>query len=121
MLGDLNDGPGLDEYEHLFGRSSVEILMGDNMYDPHAKQALQQRLPAMPTSARFLIHPQNTYLQALLDYVMISPDLMARRPAWRIWHPFNDAECWADEDLRAALLIASDHFPVTLDLEFASG
>lgn len=117
LLGDLNDGPGLDEYEHLFGRSSVEILMGDDMYDPHARQALRQRLPAMHTSARFLIHPQNTYLQALLDYVMISPDLMARRPAWRIWHPFNDVECWADEDLRAALLTASDHFPITLDIE----
>ena len=23
LLGDLNDGPGLDEFEHLFGRSSV--------------------------------------------------------------------------------------------------
>ena len=29
VLGDLNDGPGLDEYEHLFGRSSVEIMMGE--------------------------------------------------------------------------------------------
>ena len=29
VMGDLNDGPGLDEYEHLFGRSSVEIILGD--------------------------------------------------------------------------------------------
>ena len=28
VMGDLNDGPGLDEYEHLFGRSSVEIILG---------------------------------------------------------------------------------------------
>ena len=28
VMGDMNDGPGLDEYEHLFGRSSVEILLG---------------------------------------------------------------------------------------------
>ncbi|MEX0283508.1 MAG: endonuclease/exonuclease/phosphatase family protein [Paracoccaceae bacterium] len=117
LLGDLNDGPGLDEYENLFGRSSVEIIMGDDLYDPHARQALQRRLPAMHTTARFLMHPQQTYLQALLDYVMISPDLMSRRPAWRIWHPFNDAACWRDEELRGALLSASDHFPVTLDIE----
>ncbi len=117
VLGDLNDGPGLDEYEHLFGRSSVEIVLGDEMFDPHARQALQRRLPAMHTTARFLLYPQQTYLQALLDYVMISPDLMSRRPAWRIWHPFNDAECWTDIALRDALLTASDHFPVTLDLE----
>ncbi|KZY53580.1 endonuclease, partial [Sulfitobacter sp. HI0054] len=28
VLGDLNDGPGLDEFESLFGRSSVEIVLG---------------------------------------------------------------------------------------------
>jgi endonuclease/exonuclease/phosphatase family metal-dependent hydrolase len=28
----------------------------------------------------------------------------------------DDPECWADPGLRDALLTASDHFPVTLDL-----
>ncbi|MEM6480174.1 MAG: endonuclease, partial [Pseudomonadota bacterium] len=28
VAGDFNDGPGLDEYEKLFGRSSVEIVLG---------------------------------------------------------------------------------------------
>ncbi|HKK98357.1 MAG TPA: endonuclease/exonuclease/phosphatase family protein, partial [Marivita sp.] len=45
VMGDLNDGPGLDEYEHLFGRSSVEIVLGDDdsaLFDPHASQALQR-------------------------------------------------------------------------------
>ena len=28
VLGDFNDGPGLDEYERLFSRSSVEIVIG---------------------------------------------------------------------------------------------
>jgi hypothetical protein len=40
VLGDLNDGPGLDEYEALFGRSSLEIVMGEGeavqMHDPAA-------------------------------------------------------------------------------------
>lgn len=118
VMGDLNDGPGLDQYENLFGRSSVEVVMGDDLFDPHASQALQRRLPAMHTTSRFLLYPQGTYLQALLDYIMVSPDLMSRRPVWRIWHPFNDAECWQNQGLRDALLTASDHFPVTLDLEF---
>jgi len=48
---------------------------------------------------------------------MISKGLMARRPAWRIWHPFDDAECWQMVELREALLTASDHFPVTLDID----
>lgn len=117
VMGDLNDGPGLDEYEQLFGRSSVEIVMGDDLYDPHARQALQRRLGAAPVSARFLLHEEGRYLQALLDYILISDDLMSRRPEWRIWHPFDDAHCWHLPELREALLTASDHFPVTLDLD----
>lgn len=117
LMGDLNDGPGLDEYENLFGRSSVEILLGDDLYDPHAHRALQRRLGASPTTARFRIHEGDRYLQALLDYVMVSPDLMSRRPSWRIWHPFDDAHCWEMVELRQALLTASDHFPVSLDID----
>lgn len=117
LLGDLNDGPGLDGYESLFGRSSVEILLDDDLYDPHARRALERRLGAVPATARFHLEGEDRYLQALLDYVMISPDLMARRPQWRIWHPFDDARCWQMPELREALLTASDHFPVSLDID----
>lgn len=117
LLGDLNDGPGLDEYEHLFGRSSVEILMDSDMYDPHAARALGQKIAAMPTTARFWIRPEKRYLQALLDYIMVSPDLKAKAPRWRIWHPLDDPECWAAPALREALVTASDHFPVTIDID----
>ncbi len=120
VMGDLNDGPGLDEFEGLFGRSSVEIVMEGPrgaLFDPHARRALSARLGAAPTSARFWIKTENRYLQALLDYIMISRDLRARVPNWRIWHPFDDPECWADAALREALLAASDHFPVSIDLD----
>lgn len=123
LMGDLNDGPGLDTYEDLFGRSSVEILMGDGngtdmrLYDPHAAEALQSRIGAQPTTARFFLYDQKRYLSALLDYIMISNGLRDRDPHWRIWHPFDDVECWQDEALRGALLVASDHFPVTLDID----
>lgn len=121
VLGDLNDGPGLDQYEGLFGRSSVEIVMGDTgsggLHDPHARLGLARRLGATPTTARFYLSDQKRYLQALLDYIMVSPDLAEKRPAWRIWHPFDDPECWSLTELRDALLVASDHFPVTLDIE----
>ncbi|MDV4143748.1 endonuclease/exonuclease/phosphatase family protein [Shimia sp. FJ5] len=121
VLGDLNDGPGLDEYEHLFGRSSVEIIMGNGsepcLYDPHAREALGSRIGAAATTSRFYLANEKRYLQALLDYVMISQDLRGHDPQWRIWHPFNDVDCWSVPDLRAALLAASDHFPVTLDID----
>lgn len=121
VLGDLNDGPGLDEYEGLFGRSSVEIVMGEGeapcLFDPHARQALQRRLGLQVSSARFYIAAKKRFLQALLDYILISPDLSQKPAQWRIWHPFDDPECWALPELRHALLTASDHFPVTLDIE----
>lgn len=121
VLGDLNDGPGLDEYEHLFGRSSVEIVMGEGnqhcLYDPHARRALLRRIPAIPTTARFFIKDEGRYLQALLDYIMISEDLRACNPVWRIWHPLDDPACWEVQELRDALVTASDHFPVTLDID----
>ncbi|MEL6647247.1 MAG: endonuclease/exonuclease/phosphatase family protein [Pseudomonadota bacterium] len=125
VLGDLNDGPGLDVYEELFGRSSVEIIMGEGvegglrLFDPHAKRALTRKLGAMNTTARFYLKDEGRYLQALLDYIMISPDLRESRPAWRIWHPFDDPACWKTPELREALITASDHFPVTLDIELS--
>ena len=117
VLGDMNDGPGLDEYEHLFGRSSVEIIMGSDLHDPHAARALSRRLGAAPTTARFWIRDEHRFLQALLDYIMVSPDLAAKSPNWRIWHPLDDPSCWRVPELRDALVTASDHFPVTLDID----
>ncbi|MEP1328901.1 endonuclease/exonuclease/phosphatase family protein [Pseudophaeobacter sp.] len=117
VLGDLNDGPGLDEYERLFGKSSVEIVMGQELRDPHALSLLQPRQPMAPSTSRFYNPETKRYFSALLDYVMISNGLDVYNPRWRIWHPFEDAECYADESLREALLAASDHFPVSLDLD----
>ncbi len=122
VLGDLNDGPGLDIYEELFGRSGVEIVMGWGdgndrlMFDPHAAKALERRIVAAPTTARFYIASEGRYLSALLDYIFVSPDLRGAARRWRVWHPFEDPGCWEDEGLRDALLAASDHFPVTLDM-----
>ncbi|MES0824648.1 endonuclease/exonuclease/phosphatase family protein [Ruegeria sp. SCP11] len=111
LLGDLNDGPGLDEFENLFGRSSVEILLQAGLFDPHGAGS-----DTNPSTARFA-REGGQYLEALLDYIMISENLCARRPVWRIWHPFKDAGCRDSADLHQALLTASDHFPVTLDID----
>ncbi len=121
VMGDMNDGPGLDEFENLFGRSSVEIVLGHEgpqaLYDPHARQALSRNLAAMPTTARFWIRPEKRYLQALLDYIMVTPHFRERGAVWRIWHPMDDPECWKNAELRDALVTASDHFPVTIDFD----
>lgn len=120
VMGDFNDGPGLDEYEKQFGQSSIEIVLGQGdairLFDPHAAMALTQRLGLSPTTARFWLGPEARFFEALLDFIMVSPDLAATKPNWRIWHPLNDPAVMANPALRDALLSASDHFPVTLDL-----
>jgi hypothetical protein len=116
VLGDLNDGPGLDDFEAEFGQSGVEIVLGrppSALTDPHARMALARRLAAAPTTSRFWLAPEGRYFEALLDFIMISADLCALAPQWRIWHPFNTPEALP---LRESLLAASDHFPVTLDI-----
>ena len=120
VMGDFNDGPGLDDYEKLFGRSGVEVVLGPDsppqmtLYDPHADMALSQKLGLQPTTARFWLAPQDRFFEALLDYIMVSHRL--RGGKWRIWHPLNDPVCVQTPELRDALLQASDHFPVSLDL-----
>lgn len=123
VAGDFNDGPGLDHYEKLFGQSGVEIIMGTTapgdmrLHNPHAEAALSHRLGAMQSTSRFYLRDEGIFLNALLDYIMVSPDLMPHQPKWRILHPFDNAKCWRDERLRNALLAASDHFPVVLDID----
>jgi predicted extracellular nuclease len=124
VMGDFNDGPGLDEYEKLFDQSGVEIVLGVNkpagetLFDPHASTLLLPRT-ARPTTARFYNHKTKTFLNALLDYIMISPNLRDQtQPTWKIWHPFDHPACFKDKSMCEALLTASDHFPVTIDLNF---
>jgi Endonuclease/Exonuclease/phosphatase family len=116
VLGDFNDGPGLDEYEVENGASGVEVVMGKPplaLTDPAARMALSRKLGARPTTSRFWLAEEERYFEALLDFIMVSPDLAEKRPRWRIWHPFDEP---AALPLQAALLAASDHFPVTIDL-----
>ncbi len=127
VMGDLNDGPGLDEYEKLFGQSGVEIVMGvkkpndETLCEPHAQAAIAAHAGAAPTSSRFYNHHKKTYLNALLDFIMVSPALAHKSKAvWKIWHPFNDPTCFDQKDLCTALLTASDHFPVSIDLDLTT-
>ncbi len=117
LLGDLNDGPGLDEFENLFGRSSVEILLQSGLFDPNAATAYGSVGGETPSTARFVRRDKGDFLEALLDYIMISDPLRQRNPVWRIWHPLRDDAIRSNAELRDALLTASDHFPVTLDID----
>ena len=121
VMGDFNDGPGLDEYEKLFGRSGVEIVLGEEggncLFDPNAQLAMTRKFGGLPTTSRFYIAPEKRYYGSLLDYIMVPETLRAKKPVWRIWHPFDDPRIYSNILLREAFLTASDHFPVTLDID----
>ncbi len=122
VLGDFNDGPGLDEYERQFGYSSVEVVMGaanpdqPQLFDPHAAKNAAPRGDTPPTTSRFYLPEVKDYFEALLDFIMVSPAIAASAPTWRIWHPLHDAAIAANPALAAALQMASDHFPVSIDI-----
>ena len=126
VLGDFNVGPGLDKYEKEFGHSGIEIVLGTTqkmekrLFDPHAVQTMSRPFAVQPTTSRFYDHRTKTYLNALLDYIMISKNLKSLGDhKWTNWHPFDHPECFKSNELCQALLTASDHFPVTLDLDLS--
>ncbi len=71
--------------------------------------------PDLGPTARFELG-KGQVKTARLDYVMLSPDLVRHDPVWRVWSP----DTMGDGTLRDALRLASDHFPVTLDLAIGS-
>lgn len=121
VMGDLNDGPGLDDYERKFGYSSVEVVTGQSdpkkqrLFDPHSLQRAKIWGQRAPTSSRFWDQTSASYFLSMLDFIMVS-DNMAKTSVWRIWHPLYDPEIVSNPTLAKALLKASDHFPVSIDL-----
>ena len=125
ILGDFNDGPGFPGCNQMFSRSGVEIVLGygsdtaNHLVEPHADLMRDTDQAWTLSTSRFYISKHHRYQSALLDYVMLSQDLYKSTKAeWRIWHPFDDPECFKDLKMREALLTASDHFPVSVDLNF---
>ena len=123
-LGDFNDGPGVDRLERVNGRSSVELVAGEAgrpdrlLAGPYLHPALAAEKGG-PATARFRNDRTGATLDALIDFIMVSPGLAAAQADWRIWNPFDAGDRRIGGDLRAALAEASDHFPVTVDLAFA--
>jgi hypothetical protein len=119
VMGDVNDGPGHDYYEATFGRSAVEIIMGD-LFSPERVLKNLAGMPKWnaygwtPSTARFedpLIRQKT--VNVLIDHVLVSQGLPLTAKPHRIWNPYVDANL---AGLKPALTAASDHFPVTLDL-----
>lgn len=119
VMGDINDGPGFDYYEERFGRSAVELLMGD-LFAPddilrnYVGAPKFGRFGWEPSSARFTDPYTDDLVNALIDHILASRHLQADgdEPG-KVWNPY---QLDAAQPLRASLNKASDHFPITLDI-----
>ena len=119
VMGDVNDGPGMDYFEMTYGRSAVETIMGD-LFEPrhvlqnHAGKPKWTANGWKPASARFTDRITHDPVNVLIDHILVSQDLpLVDDKSHQIWNPYeNDAAKPLRKDLKAA----SDHFPVTVDL-----
>lgn len=119
VMGDINDGPGFDHYESRFGRSAVELAMG-NIFAPDrilrnpVGEPKWGRYGWEPSTARFEDPFTHDLVNALIDHILVSRHFEPFGPgAGKVWNPYQFDEA---APLRGALLEASDHFPVTLDI-----
>jgi endonuclease/exonuclease/phosphatase family metal-dependent hydrolase len=118
VMGDINDGPGMDWFELRFGRSAVDLLMGD-LFEPDrilrnlAGRPRWTRYGWEPASARFRDRVTETYVNVLIDHVLVSAGLAQGADEHRVWNPYDDSSL---ASLKQALTDASDHYPVSLEL-----
>jgi len=131
VMGDINDGPGMDFYEVNYCRSAFEILMG-SLFDP--KRILNNYIGMpkwtsdgwKPASTRFKDRLTEYYVQVLIDHILLSPDIKIKNKSHKIWNPYiytktadwnpfggakpTDAE-------KKMFSTASDHFPVSIEID----
>ena len=120
VMGDINDGFGLDYYELRFRRSAVEILMGD-VWEP--QKILRHVLPRpklgkygwTPSSSSFKDPIIDNYVNVLIDHILVSQSVTYENA--RVWNPYAQKAPAEVKALKAALKEASDHFPVSVEVE----
>ena len=119
VMGDVNDGAGFDYYEGRFGRSAVEIIMGDifapdDILRNYVGAPSWGRFGWEPSTVRFKDQFTGDNVNALIDHILVSRHLQTTGDApGKVWNPFQTDEA---KPLKTIWLTASDHFPVTGDL-----
>ena len=120
IMGDVNDGPGFDYYESKFGRSAVELIIGDiysrqTLLKYHLGRPRFGRYGWEPSTARFRDSYTGDLVNVLIDHIITSPEFIpiGETPT-KIWNPYQLDEA---KPLKSQLHGASDHFPITFDFE----
>lgn len=120
VMGDINDGPGMDVHEMKYGKSGVELIMGD-IFKPDmilrnlAGRPKWTRYGWKPASTRFRDRITETKIGVLIDHILAAPTIKPHsRDAHIIWNPYERDEIRSH---KLDFFTASDHYPVSLDIE----
>ena len=118
VVGDINDGPGMDSSEAVFGKSAVEIIMG-NLFDPqrillsHIGKPKWTSKGWLPASTRFRDQFTGKTVNVLIDHALASQGLPVEPDSHVVWNPSQHTPAGV---VRKSLKEASDHYPVVLKL-----
>ena len=119
VMGDLNDGPGMDYYEMQFGKSAVEIIMGD-IFDPDNVLRSYMGRPKWgnygwsPSSTRFYDKITEDPINAIIDHILMSKDVPYVADSYQVLNPYEQKQL--PDDFKHALKKASDHFPIVAEI-----
>jgi len=113
VLGDMNDGPGLDPYERKLGKSFVETVMGSVF---HPDQIFHNALLHIPADDRWtadfqdpiVSHPFGFSHRVWIDHILVSPDLADSGSPFRLL-----PESGTIDSRDSVAREASDHFAVS--------
>lgn len=125
VMGDINDGTGMDYYERRHMRSAIEILLGD-VWEPEfiLKHVLPrpklQRYGWVPYSSRYEDKLTGDRFNVLIDHILGSQSVKIHDAM--VWNPYLKQKDQATTDtvkaLKSSLVRASDHFPLSAIFEF---
>ena len=121
VMGDINDGAGMDYYERRHMRSAIEILMGD-IWEPDfvlgnvLPRPKLRRYGWRPSSSRFTDRLTGDTFNVLIDHILVSQSATVQDAM--VWNPYLTQKDDATTDkvvaLKRELKNASDHFPVSI-------
>jgi endonuclease/exonuclease/phosphatase family metal-dependent hydrolase len=120
VMGDMNDGPGLDPFEKMMGKSFMETVMGSVYYPKNIfYNALwtpdQKKRPWTVEFADPIVrHPLGWGHRVWIDHILVSPDMVAAQPPAG-FHLVKDSGEIGYQ--RRDEPKASDHFPVYCKIE----
>ena len=119
VMGDINDGPGMDYTEFQFARSAVEIIIGDLYEVDFILRSVVER-PRWgkygwnPSTATFTDSFTDKRVDALIDHILYSQGLSAVADSKSVWNPYQSDHA---KPHRKKLQKASDHYPVSVEFQ----